>query len=269
MCLNVSAAEAGNAISCMSAAEEGSAYQDEQMEVTYFIMDLSTVEDINSLPAGNYIDIADENKWYAEMDAYNSFIENFIVNCTNGDDSWGQSCGCQEKYNAWVLAVNDFEAVIKVSDGSSYVEPDGPCTPGDSENEVSTKPTSNMSSDSTVENVVKTPENDLNTFMDASVANVNRVFEQISQAVAAGDTQKAQSLRTTGVMVDTGVWYSYNLTVYEQIEKAGIPVTLTFTYEGRRWKVTIPAGAKVTELCDENGWCGFLNLAAHYGFEWL
>jgi len=37
----------------MSAAEEGSAYQDEQMEVTYFIMDLSTVEDINSLPAGN------------------------------------------------------------------------------------------------------------------------------------------------------------------------------------------------------------------------
>jgi len=42
-----------------------------------------------------------------------------------------------------------------------------------------------------------------------------------------------------------------------------------FTYEGRRWKVTIPEGAKVTELCDENGWCGFLNLAAHYGFEWL
>lgn len=263
MCVSVSAA--GGATSCDAAIQEGSAYQTAGTE--YYIMDLDGVDDINSLPAGIYLDDGDESLFDTELAAYNALASNY-GNCQNESaaDSFGASCGCQEKYNAWVAAVNALEAAIKVSDGSNYVAPSvpsGPCG-GPATPETSAAP-----SEPTVEEVVKTPENDHNTFMETTTADVNKALEQINQAVAAGDTAKAESLRAEGVTVDTGVWYSYNLSVYEQIEKAGIPVTLKFTYGGLRWKVTIPAGAKVTELCDEKGWCGFLNLAAHYGFELL
>ena len=117
--------------------------------------------------------------------------------------------------------------------------------------------------------VVKTPENDLGAFQSESVQKVTAAVKQISDAIAAGDAAKAESLKTNGVQIDTGIWYSFNKSVYEKIEKSGVPVTLRFTYKGKRYSVTIPAGANVTELCDETGWCGSLNLAAHYGFEYL
>ena len=142
-------------------------------------------------------------------------------------------------------------------------EPSGPCS-GSVAPETSAAP-----SEPTVEEVVKTPENDHNRIMETTITYVNNARSLINRAMAAGNSAMAEAIRAEGVTVDTGVWYSFNLNVYEQIEKAGIPVTLTFRYEGLTWKVTIPAGAKVTKLCDKNGWCGFLNLAGHYGFEIL
>lgn len=267
MCLSVSAA--GGATSCNAAIQEGSDYQSAGTE--YWIMDIEDVEDINSLPAGIYLDDDDESLLDEELAAYNALAYNY-GNCENGspNDSFGAECGCKDLYDAWVTAVNALEDAIKVSDGSNYLAPVGPCTPCTPSTPSNSAPAVSESTEATVEEVVvKTPENDFGTFMESTTADVTKALEQINVAVAAGDAAKAQTLRTEGVTVDTGVWHSFNVSVYEQIEKSGIPVTLTFTYGHMRWKVTIPAGAKVTELCDENGWCGFLNLAAHYGFELL
>lgn len=267
MCISASAATVGEATSCYSAVVvEGTAYQTEQEQIEYTILDTEGF-DINELPAGLYIDEDNEGVWDAEIDAYNELVAAF-GNCDNSDtEAWGQNCECQEKYEAWVDAVRAFEAVILVSDGSKYVEYDGPC--GDvvvSESKADDKD-DNDDDDEVV--IVKTVENDMGTFMDVSKNDITTALNSLNQAIAAGDTQAAQNIRVTGVTVDTGVWHSFNVGVYEQIENAGIPVTLKFTYAGVRYSVTIPAGAKVTELCDENGWCGFLNLAAHYGFEVL
>ena len=263
MCLSVSAA--GGATSCNSAAQEVAVYQSAETE--YCIKDLDDVDDINSLPAGKYLDDGDESLCDAEVAAYNAFAENYSI-CQNEskEESFGASCGCQEKYNAWVDAVNGLEAAIKVSNGSNYVdpsEPSGPCG-GSVAPETSAAP-----SEPTVEEVVKTPENDHNRIMEITISYVNNALSLINRAMADGNSAMAEALRAEGVTVDTGVRYSFNLNVYEQIENAGIPVTLIFRYHGVTWKVTIPAGAKVTALCDENGWCGFLNLVAHYGFEIL
>lgn len=263
MCLSVSAA--GGATSCSSADQEVDDYQEAGTE--YCIMDLADVDDINSLPAGKYLDDGDESLCDAEVAAYNAFAENYS-NCQNEskEESFGDSCGCERKYDAWVAAVNALEEAIKVSDGSNYVAPSelsGPCG-GSVAPETSAAP-----SEPTVEEVVKTPENEHNRIMETTITYVNNALSLINHAMAAGNSAMAEAIRAEGVTVDTGVWYSFNLNVYEQIEKAGIPVTLIFRYEGLTCKVTIPAGAKVTLLCDRNGWCGFLNLAAHYGFEIL
>lgn len=269
MCLSVSAA--GGATSCDAANQESTDYF--YGERDYWLVEGLDDIDINSLEAGRYIDY---DKWTilngAVDNAYNALNDNYYRNCQNEskEENFGNNCGCKVLYDAWVDAVEDFEAAIEVSDGSNYVAPVGPCTPSVSGNSIPTSSTSAPSSDvETVEVVEKTPENDFGTFMEATTTDVTKALEQINIAVATGDTAKAQALRAEGVTVDTGVWHSFNVSVYEQIEKSGIPVTLTFTYGHMRWKVTIPAGAKVTELCDENGWCGFLNLAAHYGFELL
>lgn len=231
MCLSVSAASVGNATSCWGAIQEGENYFEEGND--YWIVEDLDDYDINSLEAGRYID---EDEWTLLMsavdDTYNALADNFI-NCQNDtyEDSFGAECGCEDLHNAWVAAVNALEAAIKVSDGSNYVEPVGPCTPSVFGNSIPTSSTSAPSSDAaTVEVVEKTPKNDFGTFMEATTTDVTKALEQINIAVATGDTAKAQALRAEGVTVDTGVWHSFNVSVYEQIEKSGIPVTLTFTY---------------------------------------
>jgi len=263
MCLSVSAA--GGATSCNSAAQEVAVYQSAETE--YCIMDLDDVDDINSLPAGIYLDDDDELLLDVVVDAYNEFAESNL-NCQNElpFDSFGDSCGCEDYYNTWVLVVNDLEAAIRESNGSNYVDPSEPSGPsgGSVAPETSAAP-----SEPTVEEVVKAPENDHNRIMGITTSYINNTLSLINRAMAAGNSAMAEALRAEGVTVNTGVWHSFNLNVYQQIEEAGIPVTLIFRYQGATWKVTIPAGAKVTALCDENGWCGFLNLAAHYGCEIL
>ena len=110
-----------------------------------------------------------------------------------------------------------------------------------------------------------TPETNMGIFQNTSVNKINAVLKELNAAVASGDTAKAEALRSRGVTIETSVWHSFNKKVYQQIENSNIPVTLKFLYKGVKYSVTIPAGAKVTELCDKSGWCGFLNLAAHYG----
>ena len=113
--------------------------------------------------------------------------------------------------------------------------------------------------------VGKTPETNHGIFQNTSIQKIDAALKELNKAIASGDTAKADAIRNRGVTIETSVWHSFNKKVYQQIENSNIPVTLKFLYKGVKYSVTIPAGAKVTELCDKNGWCGFLNLAAHYG----
>ena len=113
--------------------------------------------------------------------------------------------------------------------------------------------------------VGKTPETNHGIFQNTSIQKIDAALKELNKAIASGDTAKADAIRNRGVTIETSVWHSFNKKVYQQIENSNIPVTLKFLYKGVKYSVTIPAGAKVTELCDKSGWCGFLNLAAHYG----
>ena len=108
----------------------------------------------------------------------------------------------------------------------------------------------------------KTPETHYGMFQEDAIRRLNLAIENVNKAVANGTTDQ-----TKKVELNTGIWVSFHKSVYEEIQKCDVPVSITFIYQGTRYVVTIPANADVLSLVDQNGYCGFLNLGAHYGYD--
>ncbi len=123
---------------------------------------------------------------------------------------------------------------------------------------------SNESASEPAKEVVQTPENNYSVFQEATVKNVEKAIEVAAanavQAAATGTRAVAEPVK-----IDTGVWISFKGNVYQKLQDSGLPVQITFMYKGQRYRVDIPAGADLMSLVDENGYCGFLNLMAHFG----
>ena len=78
--------------------------------------------------------------------------------------------------------------------------------------------------------------------------------------------QTIQETQSGEAVIETERWISFNRTVLEEI--AGKPqtaLTIRYRYDGKRYEVTIPPGAEVNELADENGFCGFRYLDQVFG----
>ena len=110
--------------------------------------------------------------------------------------------------------------------------------------------------------VPKTPQTHYGTFQEDAINKVQTAIANINKATTNGTTNETEK-----VELNTGIWVSFHKSVYEEIQKCDVPVTITFIHEGTRYVVTIPANANVLSLVDENGYCGFLNLGAHYGYD--
>lgn len=126
----------------------------------------------------------------------------------------------------------------------------------------SSKPSEPKKEESKTIEVPKTPETHYGTFQEDAINKVQTAIANINKATTNGTTNQ-----TKKVELNTGVWVSFHKSVYEEIQKCNVPVTITFIHEGTRYVVTIPSNANVLSLVDENGYCGFLNLGAHYGYD--
>lgn len=107
-------------------------------------------------------------------------------------------------------------------------------------------------------------------FIASTGRQVEDLLKKISAAIAAGNTQELNALRTKGIKIEAGNWISFRKDTYLLIERAvkmGVPVTVNFAYKGTNYSTTIPAYTKISpvSLCNEEGYCGFLNLIKHYG----
>lgn len=68
------------------------------------------------------------------------------------------------------------------------------------------------------------------------------------------------------VFITTRRWVSFNQAVLDAMaERPEVSVTVNYRYEGRPYTVTVPAGAEVSGLADENGFCGFRYLDQVFG----
>lgn len=67
-----------------------------------------------------------------------------------------------------------------------------------------------------------------------------------------------QNARTEEVVINTDRWVSFNQTVLQAIaQRPDVTVIIRYQYQKEACEVTIPAGADVSALADENGFCGF------------
>ena len=101
------------------------------------------------------------------------------------------------------------------------------------------------------EEVPQTADNNYGLFL-------KDIMRQIREAMEAED-------KNAPIILNTGDWISFTGSVYELLQESNRPVQITFIYQAERYRVDIPAGADYMSLVDENGYCGFLNLMAHFG----
>lgn len=101
-------------------------------------------------------------------------------------------------------------------------------------------------------------------------SNYDRFQDKISKIIADAEKQiqtdsTAANATSDPIVLDTGEWVSFKGDVYQKLQDSGRPIQITFRYKGKHWRVDIPAGADLMSLVDENGYCGFMNLVAHFG----
>lgn len=69
------------------------------------------------------------------------------------------------------------------------------------------------------------------------------------------------------VVISTDRWISFDRRVFDRlVEREDVSVLIKYRYEGSDYAVLIPAGADVSGLPDENGFCGFRYLAGQFPF---
>lgn len=128
--------------------------------------------------------------------------------------------------------------------------------------------------DDVVEQVVPTrkptPQNDYGTFLNYVSDSITKLIEDMASGIISTvDKSKKETAMITiqddRIVIDAKEWISFNRKVYQSIADAGKEVTILYTYDGVKYSVTIPAGYDVMSLVNEDGYCGFLNLAGHLG----
>lgn len=103
------------------------------------------------------------------------------------------------------------------------------------------------------------PKSKYDRFQD----KINKIIADAEKQIQTDST--AANSASDPIVLDTGEWVSFKGDVYQKLQDSGRPVQITFRYKGKHWRVDIPAGADLMSLVDENGYCGFMNLVAHFG----
>ena len=117
---------------------------------------------------------------------------------------------------------------------------------------------------------IPTSSEEFAAFLAATNNTLEVYIKKIEAMMAAGDTEGLNALVSKGITLETGNWVCFNKKTYALIEKIsdlGVPVTISFAYKGRRYSTVIPGKADIRplDLCNEEGYCGFLNLIKYYG----
>lgn len=107
--------------------------------------------------------------------------------------------------------------------------------------------------------VPQTPENNYGLFQD----KIRNIIADVEKKTQTDSTVANPS--SDPIVLDTGNWVSFKGDVYQKLQDSGRPIQITFRYKGKHYRVDIPAGADLMSLVDENGYCGFMNLMAHFG----
>ena len=119
---------------------------------------------------------------------------------------------------------------------------------------------------------IPTSSEELAKFLAQTNSTLEAYIKKIEAMAVAGDTEGLNELISKGITLETGNWVCFNKKTYtliERVSELGAPVRISFGYKGIRYSTTIPGKAEIkpTDLCNAEGYCGFLNLIKYYGKE--
>ena len=99
---------------------------------------------------------------------------------------------------------------------------------------------------------------------------IDDLLRQLYSLLETGRLGEANALIAKGFVINAGTHKGFDRATLEklgELSRAGVVVTINFTYAGVNYSVTIPAKSEIdpASLVDDNGYCGFLNLMKYYG----
>lgn len=78
--------------------------------------------------------------------------------------------------------------------------------------------------------------------------------------------KKIREAKGTELTIETGIWVSFHKSIMAALaEKPDLNLTINYTYQHKKYTVTIPAGTDVMALLNEDGYCGFRYLDQQFG----
>ena len=95
-------------------------------------------------------------------------------------------------------------------------------------------------------------------------------LKQMYSLLESGRLGEANALIAKGFVVNADTHKGFDRVTLEklgELSRAGVAVTVNFTYSGVHYSITIPGKSEIdpASLIDENGYCGFLNLLKYFG----
>ena len=99
---------------------------------------------------------------------------------------------------------------------------------------------------------------------------IDDLLRQLYSLLETGRLDEANALIAKGFVINAGTHKGFDRVTLEklgELSRAGVAVTINFTYAGVNYSVTIPAKTEIdpASLGDENGYCGLLNLMKYFG----
>lgn len=103
------------------------------------------------------------------------------------------------------------------------------------------------------------------TWAQSITAAANASFTAVQKQVQ----EEVKSIPEDGTLeVESNSIVSFNQKTFEALAaRPDVSVSVTYVFNGKKYKVVIPAGYPVMELLDENGYCGCLYLNLIFGSE--
>ncbi len=107
-------------------------------------------------------------------------------------------------------------------------------------------------------------------FLAAVEMQIEELLNRIIALLAEGRVNEAQALILKGLTINAGTHRGFNaatLAMIGQASRAGIAITVNFSYAGNVYSFTIPGNSEIdlAALVEERGYCDFMKLVQFFG----
>lgn len=179
-------------------------------------------------------------------------------------------------YSGTINPINSQYYKVKLADGGYIVTPEKNDMSADHKNNSGNEKEQKSGKPDCIHvweyNIIEQATAEKDSVMAYQCAKCGQVIEYLevpNSAYCVFLSEAAETIRsaqTDQVIIDTQRWISFDQKVLDAIaDRRDVTIVVNYKYQGKKYSVTIPGGADVSGLADENGFCGFRYLDLVFG----